>query len=788
MKKYSLRIVMILVIALISGFLVPLTLGVTAPAEAAARTTDFDPGNIISDAKMYDGGAMSAREVQEFLDSKVQRCTIGDPGRKSGAEWGSTRIANACLKDYAVSTPSRAANNYCAAYQGSASETAAQIIVKVGQVCNISQKALLVLLEKEQSLVSDSWPTELQYLRAMGYACPDSGVNNSANCDATQQGFFHQVYRAAWQFQLYRSQPYNYNHIAGRVNNIRFHPDSSCGSSPVFIQNTATAGLYNYTPYQPNTAALNNLYGTGDSCSAYGNRNFWRMYSDWFGSPTDASSLVRTVANSTVYLVSGEQKYAISSLAVLEALSALGKVEYVSDQYLSRFATAHLATQVIRAPEGSMYFVGSGIKLPFTNCETVAHYGGSCGAAGFVQLDSLQVARFATGPVLSQLMGTTTGSRYFIQNGTKREILDVASQEAAGIGGSMNVLTDGAIASIPFGDPVARASVAVEVFGTQKIYLLDAHSQRWAVSAVNAREWNISKSVVGRLREESLTRLNPAPGEFLGVVQDGSGKLSGLASGTSRVAWEVQSWPESASIMSVSDEFLEAYPITDSVTVGDFVKAPNAGTIYLIADSMIRPIGSWETLISMSEEGNPHYSTVPQSLIDSMAHGPVALEAATLVRSNENATVFLVNGITNKIPISSFDPAAEAGLTRFSFTLQDRIAAYPTSEAVLEYGLSCDGTDYLAAGGSVRPLTPDLATDYPFTYLELDQYVCRLLQVGEPATEFIRTPSGSIYYVFDGQKHPITSMARYAQLDASNRGYMNVSGRFADMIETGPIA
>lgn len=31
---------------------------------------------------------------------------------------------------------------------------------------------------------------------------------------------------------------------------------------------------------------MSNLYGTGDSCSAYGNRNFWRMYTDWFGSAT----------------------------------------------------------------------------------------------------------------------------------------------------------------------------------------------------------------------------------------------------------------------------------------------------------------------------------------------------------------------------------------------------------------------------------------------------------------------------------------------------------------------
>ena len=52
----------------------------------------------------------------------------------------------------------------------------------------------------------------------------------------------------------------------------------------MYIRNQATAALYIYTPYRPNQGALNNLYGTGDSCSSYGNRNFWRMFTDWFGS------------------------------------------------------------------------------------------------------------------------------------------------------------------------------------------------------------------------------------------------------------------------------------------------------------------------------------------------------------------------------------------------------------------------------------------------------------------------------------------------------------------------
>ena len=74
----------------------------------------------------------------------------------------------------------------------------------------------------------------------------------------------------------------------------------------MYIQNQATAGLYLYTPYRPNAAALANLYGTGDGCSSYGNRNFWRMFTDWFGSTSVPAQVdVRTNTIPLVYARDG---------------------------------------------------------------------------------------------------------------------------------------------------------------------------------------------------------------------------------------------------------------------------------------------------------------------------------------------------------------------------------------------------------------------------------------------------------------------------------------------------
>lgn len=278
------RSVRSLLITFTSAVALILTSLVGGTAAQAAPVTGFDAGNIISDGLFYDGNALSAAQVQTFLNGQVPRCTIGDPGRAPGTPIYGSTVAGACLRNYTMNTTSRAANAYCSAYAGAVNESAAAIIAKVGKACGISQKVLLVMLEKEQSLVQDDWPTVRQFNVAMGYACPDSGPNNSANCDPTQTGFYQQVYRAAWQLKVYRAFPNDYNYRPFANNAIQWHPNAGCGTSQVYIQNWATAALYIYTPYRPNQAALNAGWGTGDACSSYGNRNFYNFYTTWFGS------------------------------------------------------------------------------------------------------------------------------------------------------------------------------------------------------------------------------------------------------------------------------------------------------------------------------------------------------------------------------------------------------------------------------------------------------------------------------------------------------------------------
>jgi hypothetical protein len=182
-----------------------------------------------------------------------------------------------CLADFAQSTVTQpaAGPGHCAEYRGGIRERASRIIAKTAAACGVSPRTLLVLLQKEQSLLTR--PSESGYLRAMGYGCPDT-----ADCDTKYFGFFNQVYNAAWQFRQYTEEPERQYHM-GPVD-VQYHPDAACGASRVEIENQATANLYNYTPYQPNPATIADPR-VGDACSAFGNLNFWRIWHRWFGDP-----------------------------------------------------------------------------------------------------------------------------------------------------------------------------------------------------------------------------------------------------------------------------------------------------------------------------------------------------------------------------------------------------------------------------------------------------------------------------------------------------------------------
>lgn len=281
---------------------------------SAVTAADWQSGRIIDDAIFFNKDAMTAQQIQAFLNSKVPTCDY--LGSQPSGTWYAaagryyTRAERGaivgnpapftCLKDYREN-PSTNQNNYgnvSAVIPGAIS--AAQIIWNAAQQYNINPQVLLVTLQKEQGLITDDWPFRSQYIHAMGANCPDT----PAGCDPAYSGFATQVKRAGYLFNYYKNNINQFNFNVG-TNYVLWNVASTgCGGGNVNIQNIATAMLYIYTPYQPNSASLNAFPGQGDGCSSYGNRNFWYYFNNWFGTtlaPTFAAKWVGQTPHTSAY-------------------------------------------------------------------------------------------------------------------------------------------------------------------------------------------------------------------------------------------------------------------------------------------------------------------------------------------------------------------------------------------------------------------------------------------------------------------------------------------------------
>lgn len=249
----------------------------------AASLEKFDAGKIISDYQMGNYQSMTEQQIQEFLTSK-----------------NSCKNTNKALYDEMTSLYSPKytwhfdnGHFVCLSEEKfgdgeviGEGETAAHIIWQAAQDYKINPQVLLVLLQKEQGLITDTFPNSIQYRSATGYGCPDT-----AACSTKYYGFKNQVRNAASMFRTVLNGGWT-NYPVGK-NYVQYNPDPDCGGSVVDIKNKATSALYRYTPYQPSQAALNAGYGTVE-CGAYGNRNFYLYFEDWFGGIVDEKAEKKT--------------------------------------------------------------------------------------------------------------------------------------------------------------------------------------------------------------------------------------------------------------------------------------------------------------------------------------------------------------------------------------------------------------------------------------------------------------------------------------------------------------
>ena len=749
---------------------------ITANTKAdAADASRFDPGLIISDSVFYDFGTMSVADIQRFLESKVPVCKANDGGPT-------------CLRDYVTDELDKVGEDgKCQSMSAKQNVKASQLIYDIARACGINPRVLLVVLQKEQGLIQATNPTAYMYRAALGYGCPDS---DPAICGKVWSGLFNQLYKGAGQLQWYGDPRGSFTYLkVGRTANIRYNPDATCGSKSVMIKSIATSALYYYTPYTPNDAAMKNLYGSGDKCSAYGNRNFWRFYSDWFGSPIGGGFLLKSATSGT-YLIVDNNKYLINDPSMLEALKPLGPLGTISQDYLDTFTTSPtIMSRLVKSATGQYWYYDAGKKFTITSCDQAITFGLEC--AGAIQLTASQLAALADGGAMTELVAGDSGDQYLISQGQKRQILDAYSATELGI--TLPSLAPTKISGfnyLPWGNPIIanKTLFTNSTTGNKGVYV---GSMYYELDPKTSADINFAKwfaASTASMSSDGLSKVNSGV-VVKTFVQDLNGVHYLLTPDGKRQITNGDEFVEDAP--TVSSDFLNAIPtVSTAITAPAFVHTTGDKVIYFVSGQSKRATSSSadRTLLSLNMASATTIE-ISASALGMIKTGAPIIAPSTVVKSAKSGLTYWITGLNSMALVENANQSTQFGLGKPRTTQSVDLVGYKQTAKLTGVKVACADQSYVAIGGKFYRVDSSIAAHYPGSAVALDAIACAKLPLASvDIGHFIRTTDKAYWLIDKGARRKIATVANYLALQNGRLPAVAVDAYFANKLPIGKAA
>ncbi|MDO8509837.1 MAG: serine hydrolase, partial [bacterium] len=327
-----------------------------APTLAMAQA-DFNPNFIISDAELQNYSSWNTRDVQSFLDAR-----------------------GSYLRNYQTENSSGTI------------KSAAEIIFDAAQAFQINPKFLLVTLQKEQSLVTDDFPTQKQLDWATGYAVCDSCSMSDPKV-VKHKGFGKQVEDAAGIMRWY----YNNNDKSYiKKKDVLTLIDKT----DVIPGSWATAFLYTYTPH------------------LHGNSNFWRIWQTWFSQVYPDGTLLQsnTTSSTDVWLLQNNKKRRFANRTALITRLDPKLIISVSDTELTNYEVGPEITfpnySILKSSAGQYYLLDYDTLRPFAGEEVVRQLGYN--PQEIIDVNQSELINYSTGNTITASSTSITGVIYQI--------------------------------------------------------------------------------------------------------------------------------------------------------------------------------------------------------------------------------------------------------------------------------------------------------------------------------------------------------------------------------------
>jgi hypothetical protein len=340
-------------------------------------TLAFDPDYLLSDGELENPFGLDFNQIQHYLNR-------GYLGEYLTEDWEGD-------ESYAV-----------------------DIIWTAAQEYNLNPKFILVLLQKEQSLIEDDDPSQNQLDWATGYAVCDSCAKDDPAIQRWK-GFGKQVNSASAQFR----EGYLADIEDGGSTQGKYGPgiEVDIDGTTVTPANAATAALYAYTPH------------------LHGNENFVTIWESWFTTLYPSGSLLQADGESGVYYIEYGYKRPIHSWSALLSRFNSDLIITVNPSILDNYSEGRPIDfpnySLLQDEDGTIYLLVDDTLRPMEDLDTFH-------SLGFVEdeltdIDNDDLVYFDIGETITQttkspegliLELSTNGTLFFIQDGLRHIILD----------------------------------------------------------------------------------------------------------------------------------------------------------------------------------------------------------------------------------------------------------------------------------------------------------------------------------------------------------------------------
>ena len=408
--------------------LVLLLLQIGLPLSALAA--EFNPNYLISDEELQDANSMTRADIDLFLDQKGSYL-----------------------------------HNYRTEDKDGKKRKASDIIYRTSQEYQISPKYLLVKLQKEQSLITDTDPTQKQLDWATGYGVCDSCAMDDPKLQK-YKGFGKQVDNAAGIMRWYYDNGDSQSWIK------QANKTYTIDNEKVTPANDATAFLYTYTPH------------------IQGNENFWKLWQKWFEGSYPNGTLFKSADDPTIYLLQDGKKRPFKSMSALITRYDPKRIIVVPEGEINRYP---LGTP-ISFPNYSI--LKSGAKYYLLDDDTLRQIDSDATfkKLGYhpdevIDVESDDIAGMPTGEMITVKNATNpfgeivyikeTGSWYFIKDEISHAIVDpqlskIAFPSLKGRNGTIAELQDATA-----GDPIKFPDgTLLKTPTSPKIYVVENGKKR----------------------------------------------------------------------------------------------------------------------------------------------------------------------------------------------------------------------------------------------------------------------------------------------------------------------